>query len=1133
MITAKPSQMHTTSSFRPTIERAGLANPTYRHARAEFDIPAEISAQLRELARRESVSQFITLLSGFQTMLYRYADEEDVVIGIESFGNRVLLITSLAGNPTFTELLHRVRDGVAAAPRQESCRGSKFRHMFILHSGELGDVRQTSADLTVTMSDGQPELRGVVDYNADLFDSESVSRMARHFQVLLAAIVSRPSERIDALPLLTKTERHRILVEWNDTTTDFPHNRCIHELIEEQAERAPDATAVVFGAQRLSYRELNRRANCLAHHLRTLGVGPEVLVGISMECSLEMIVGLLGILKAGGAYVPLDPSYPKERLEFMLQDAGAPVLVTQEKLLGIFPAHSARVVCLDRDGPIISQQSDVTPASDVTAGNLVYVIYTSGSTGRPKGVLLEHRGLCNTILALIQRYDVHADSRYLLFGSLSFDASAADIFSTLVAGSALHLAGTNERLSQSGLINLLRGQAISHVVLPPSLVAILPVVDLPHLRCLVTAGETCSSEIVRRWAPGRRFVNAYGPTEATICATTAICSDVDNAPPIGRPINNTRVYLLDRHMEPVPVGVPGEVYIAGIGLARGYHNRPDLTAASFLPDPFSTEPDARLYKTGDLARYTTKGNLVFLGRVDDQVKIRGFRIELGEIESVLRQQDGVQEALVMAREDVDGDKRVVAYLIAGSAAAPTERQLRAWVREGLPDYMMPSNFVFLKSFPLTPNGKVDRKALPAPQAVYNQRPSDFVAPRSPLEQQLAKLWEKILGVKQIGVRDNFFELGGHSLLAVRLFAQVEKLTGKNLPLVTLIQAPTIEQLAEILHQEGWESPWASLVPIKADGSKLPFYCVHGVGGNILEYLDLAKYLEADQPFYGLQAIGLDGKRPVENLTVEQMATRYIEEIREFQSQGPYYLGGSSFGGLVAYEMAQQLRAAGEEVRLLALFDTNAPGYPRFLPTMTAWRRKLDHWCDRVELHWGNLCASSGRQKLAYIREKLQRWRKQLRWKRQHLWDQFRELAGRVFWPVAIKQARAVGYRAATVYTPRPYAGPLTLFRATERPRGIYPDLTLGWQPLAQGGLTIYDTPGYHGAIVREPRAGVLAGQLTDALRNARAVTSTSRGLKADESMTFPWRGRRRAAFWNWARRLSSPSRTALWNRGRA
>ena len=1127
--------------LRPDRDRP--AARSYRGAVAAWALPAALSSALADLSRQEGATLFVTLLAAFQTLLYRYSGQEDIVVGspiagrnqteieglIGFFVNILALRSNLSGNPSFRTLLGRTREVAFAAyahedlpfeklveelqPQRDLSRPPFFQVTFAFQNVPMQPMElaglvvtpmpvhngTTKFDLSLHVREGIKGLEAEVEYCTDMFDAETITRLLGHYEALLKGIVANPDERIGQLPLLSRAEQQQMLVEWNNTSTDYPHESCIHELFEAQVERTPEATAVVFGQQRLTYRELNQRANRLAHHLCALGVGPEVLVGICADRSTDMIIGLLGILKAGGAYVPLDPAYPKERLAFMLTDTRAPVLVTQQRLLGNLPHHEGHTVCLDQDWSVIEQESAKNPRTGVKADNLAYVIYTSGSTGQPKGVLLEHRGLCNTATALMRAFDVGPDSRVLQFASLSFDSSVAEIFTTLLAGATLCLAKPEELLGESALINLLREQAISVVTLPPSLLALLPTSDLPALRTLITAGEACSSELVQRWAKGRRFVNAYGPTEVTICATTAPCDDPHRVPPIGRPIANTQVYLLDRQLQPVPVGVAGELYVSGVGLARGYHNRPDLTATRFITAPFGVQPRARLYKTGDRARYLPDGNLEFLGRVDHQVKIRGFRIELGEIESVLRQHVAVEEAVVVAREDAPGDKRIVAYVIPREMDPPTEGELRAFVKQKLPDYVVPSAFVFLKAFPLTPNRKVDRQALPALQENRSEQSKGFVGPRDPLEQQLTKLWEKVLGIEPIGIRDNFFELGGHSLLAVRLFAQVEKLTGKSLPLVTLFQAPTIEQVAAILRHEGWESPWASLVPIKAGGSQPPFYCVHGVGGNILEYLDLAKYMEEDQPFYGLQAIGLDGKRPIQNLTVGQMAAHYIEEIRAFQSHGPYYLGGSSFGGLVAYEMAQQLRAAGEVIGVLALFDTNGPGYPRLLPTTTAWQQKWNWWRDRVSLHWGNLRAGSGREKLTYTRDKAQRWNKQMRWKRQHLWDRIREQVGQVFWPVAIKQARVVGYRAATTYEPKPYPGQVTLFRATEQPRGICPNQTLGWGPLVQGGLKIYSTPGHHGAIVREPRSRVLAQQLTDALHVAQTGKSALRQVMPDES----------------------------------
>ncbi len=953
------------------------------------------------------------------------------------------------------------------------------------------------------------QLQMHMDYDPEELCLEQIKAICGYYLNTLAAMAAEPAARYERFSPLSAAERQQVLVDWNATRREFPQDMCLQELFEAQVERTPNSVALVFGNRSLTYAALNQRANQFAHRLKTMGVGPDVLVGLCVERSVEMIAAMLGILKAGGAYVPLDPAYPVEWLSFVLEDTQAPVLLTQSKLVSRLPEKWAKTVCLDApEHSTVSLGAETM--NNLTGGarpdNLAYVIYTSGSTGKPKGVAIEH---CSPVALVHWAQEVFTPSELagvLASTSICFDLSVFEIFFTLSSGGKVILAG-----NALALPTLPAAQQVTLInTVPSAMKELLRLQGVPaSVRVVNLAGEPTPASLVQQiheLPHVQKVYDLYGPSETTTYSTFAL-RRVDGPATIGRPIANTQMYLLDLNGQPVPVGVAGEIHIGGDGLARGYLHRPELTAEKFVPHPFGTQPGARLYRTGDLAKYMPDGNLEFLGRIDHQVKIRGFRVELGEIEVVLRQHPGVKEVVVMARQDTPGEKRLVAYIVPKTEPAPAVADLRTHVRQKLPEHMVPSAFVTLPALPLTPNGKVNRKALPVPDQARPDLTGTLVAPRDPLEQQLAAMWEKIFGIEPVGVRDNFFELGGHSLLAVRLFAQIRKLTGKDLPLVTLFQAPTIEQLAAILRQQGWESPWASLVPIKPGGSKPPFYCVHGVGGNILEYLDLAKYMDDDQPFYGLQAIGLDGKRPIEDLTVEQMATRYIEEIRAFQPRGPYYLGGSSFGGLVAYEMAQQLRAAGEKVGLLAFFDTNGPGYPRLLPTTTAWKRKLDWWRDRVALHWGNLRASSGREKLTYAREKAQRWEKQMRWKRQHLWDVVRDRVARAFWPEAIKQARVIGYRAGTTYEPKAYAGRATLFRATEQPRGIYPDRTLGWGLLVQGGLKIYETPGHHGAIVREPRSRVLAAQLTDALRQAQTRTEApSPQTETDDETSFEENG---------------------------
>ncbi|MCC3433251.1 MAG: amino acid adenylation domain-containing protein, partial [Microcoleus sp. PH2017_04_SCI_O_A] len=622
-----------------------------------------------------------------------------------------------------------------------------------------------------------------------------------HFQTLLEGIVSNPEQKISELPLLTEWERQQ-LVAWNNTATDYPQNACIHQLFEEQVERSPDAIALVFEDQQLTYKELNQRANQLAHYLGKLGVTAEIMVGICVERSLEMVVGLLGILKAGGAYVPLDPAYPPERLALMLEDAQVPVLLTQRRLVESLPKHQARVVCLDTDWEIIERQSEENPECSLTSENLAYVIYTSGSTGKPKGVLVGHRGLCNLAIAQIQIFDVQPNSRVLQFASLSFDVATSDWVIALCSGATLCIAINNALLAGSDLIEVLRDRAITHIELPVAVLGVVPFEELSTLQTIIVGGETVSVDVVAKWAPGRRFFNAYGPTESTVCATIAECTDSQEPPSIGRPIANTQVYLLDAHLQLVPIGIPGEIYIGGAGLARGYLNRPELTAERFIPNPFSNEPGSRLYKTGDLARYLPDGNIEFLGRIDHQVKIRGFRIELGEIEAVLSQHPDVQESLVISRSDVSGNQRLVAYIISNLGLEHTDfGSWRNFLKQKLPDYMVPSSFVFLPNFPLTPNGKVDRKALPEPEAINPELSATYVAPQTEIEQNIATVWQQLLHLEKVGVDDNFFDLGGHSLLMAQAHSQLREVVDRDVSIVEMFKYPTIRSLAKYLSEE--------------------------------------------------------------------------------------------------------------------------------------------------------------------------------------------------------------------------------------------------------------------------------------------------------------------------------------------
>ena len=843
---------------------------------------------------------------------------------------------------------------------------------------------------------------------------------------------------------------------------------CVHELVEKQAERTPDAIAVVEGDRRLTYRDLNSQANRLAAYLRGRGIGPEVPVAICLKRSTNLMVSMLAVLKAGGACVPLDPAYPAERLEFMLRDTQTALLLTQDDLLPSRVRNTTEIIDLPVAWGIINQQSADQVASGVTAKNLAYIIYTSGSTGKPRGVLLTHAGLVNHHLAVQELFDLKSSDRVLQFSSISFDIALEEIFPTWTAGATLILRLEDTPLGAQDFARWIGEQRVSVLDLPTAYWH-----ELVHqlserkqsmpaaLRLVIVGGEKVSLKALAAWnklvAGTIRWINTYGPSEASIIATAyePSADSAGEAPtsvPIGRPISNTQVYVLDRDLSPVPEGMSGELHIGGVGLARGYLNQPQLSSEKFVTDPFSTEPGARLYKSGDMARYLPNGEIEFLGRYDDQVKIRGFRVEMGEVESALAQHRGIQQPVVVARDDGAGGKQLVAYVVPLRKPGPSVPELRNFLTERLPDYMVPSAFVALDTLPLTPNGKVDKKALPEPVRVEASRDEKGNAPRGLLEIRLADIWGSVLGKRPIARDDNFFELGGHSLLAVRLMHVVEQTLGKRLPITALLHAPTIERLAVLLQEEKRSAAWSSLVAMRESGTKPPFFCVHGIGGTILRFRDLAHFVGGDQPFYGLQAHGLDGEHPF-HTRVEDMAAHYIKELQTVQSQGPYYIGGYSFGGMVALAMAHQLKAQGHETGLIVLLDT-FPG--QLKSTGSLFRTYLTLPLDE---QWRHV----SRKAKAFPRS-------------------VRRRVAMMKLPAALKNVRNACYRAARAYQPKPYDGPMILFRASEKGLSSVSQES-AWRSLAPQ-IDIYEVSGHHGNIVDEPQVRLLADELKACLENA-------------------------------------------------
>jgi amino acid adenylation domain-containing protein len=1096
---------------------------SFHGSRQPIRLDPELTTALRKLSQREGVTLFMTLLMAFKVLMLRYSGETDIVVGVPVanrtqpelenligfFVNNLVLRTNLAGDPTVRDLLGRVREVALGAyshqevpfeklveelrPERNLSHTPLFQVMFGFQNArreaiELPGIIMTPLavesgtakfDLFLSLVEEAGFIHGALEYSTDLFEQGTAVRMIGHYQTLLEGICAGLEKPLSRLPLLTEKEKVQLLSEWNRTRNEKSQPSCIHRMFELQVENSPEATALIFEGQQLTYRELNARANQLAHYLRKIGVSREVLVAISMERSIDMVIAVLGVLKAGGAYVPLDPNYPADRLLYMIQDAGVAVLLTQQKLLETLPRHDAKLVCLDTELNRISKESRANPGDLTEPENLAYVIYTSGSTGRPKGVQILHSAVVNFLQAMRKEPGMTANDVLAAVTTLSFDIAGLELFLPLTCGARVVIASAVEAADGDRLLKLLSRCGATVMQATPATWRLLLEAGWHGEKLKVLCGgEALPQELAAQLLNRALSVwNMYGPTETTIwSAITRV--EPGKVISLGCPIDNTRIYILDSQLNPVPVGVPGELCIGGAGVARGYINRPDLVAEKFIPDCFGDEPGGRLYRTGDLARYHDDGKIEYLGRIDNQVKIRGFRIELGEIEAVLTQHPGIDQAVVVDRE-IAGDKRLFGYVVPKHQQSPAASELKDLLRGKLPAYMIPSDIVFLETLPLTLNGKVDRRALLVPNGIGLDPGSTWVAPRDVVELELTKIWAKVLNTQSFGVTDNFFDLGGHSLLAVRLFALIEQKFEKKLPLATLFEAPTIEYLARLLRRKNWSPSWSSLVPIQPHGSKPGFFCVHAHGGNVLNFNDLARHLGSDQPFYGLQAQGLDGSGP-RHTSVEEMAAHYIQEIHEVQPHGPYFLGGYCFGGKVAFEMAQQLRGQGEEVALVALIDAFAPGYRTLLPWGLRRVAQIRH-------HWRNFGNCNGKEKLDYVLEKVAI--AQARWQKLG-----KTIAARVVLsfgrslPQALQETMQKREPRARAYSPRVYPGRITVFAPTESHSGYFRfESHLGWKGLAGGGLEIHPIPGRVTSIIVEPYVKELATQLQLCIEKASVV----------------------------------------------
>jgi amino acid adenylation domain-containing protein len=1110
-------------------DRPRPPNPSSAGGQVRRALPAELLPSLRSLARAERATLFMLLLAAFKVVLHRYSGQDDVTVGasvsgrshpqleplIGLFVNMLVLRTDVSGDPTFRELVHRVRDVVLDAvdnqevpferlveelrPERDPGRNPLFQISFAVDENPLEPVtgaglrlkpcqlqtRTSRFDLQVVVSCRSNSSSVDVEYSTELFDRERIERLLDHFEMALWAVTRDLTQRVSSLPLLTAAERRSLADERMRTVAPFPADRCVHHLIERQALGRPRSAAVRCEGIELSYERLNARADRLAAVLRSYGVGPEKPVGVLLDRSVGAVVALLGILKAGGAYVPLEPSYPVRRVHHLLADTGATVVVSDQRLAGQLPPETT-VVRVDGGGVVATQaaRAQAPPRAEVHPDNLAYVLYTSGSTGQPKGVMVSHRSVVNFATQFSRTYAVEPTSRVLQSASLTFDHSVLEVFVPLVAGATVCIAPDRIMRSPQRLAAFLRDEAITIAGLPPAVMALMPVGPYPALRVLSVGGEPFPGTLVNAWnLPGRRFFNAYGPTEATvIVAAYESPHEVHrDSPPIGRAAPNHRIHVLDRYGNPAPVGVPGELYLGGVGLARGYQGRPGLTAERFVPDPLSQVAGERLYRTGDIGCYLPDGAIRFLRRADDQLKIRGIRIEPGEIEAVLARHPQVQQVAVVGREEVPGDRRLVAYLVV-EGEPPTVERLRQWVAAELPDYMVPSAFVVLDALPRTRSGKVDRRALPSPGGARANLGQAYVAPRTRAEQLLADaIFAEVLKVEQVGVHDSFFDLGGNSLQVPQIVARINDTFAVEIDVSTVYSLQSVARIAELVDRQPRSArvPGGTrqagqgrrrlprLVAMQPNGSHAPFFCVHPSGGSAFGYVHLANCFASEQPFFGLEAVGLDGEeRPLER--VEEMASRYLEAVQELQRTGPYRLGGWSMGGIIAFEMAHQLRERGHSVGLVAMLDTHVPH--------DGGRRPLHD--DLVTMFVDDLIRTLGKQPPALDVAPASMGPEQ----RLALMASRLDRAGLL--PPGVQQAQLQhrldvfisNVRAFWLYRPRRYPGRINLVHA-ERSG----DLAARWRPYAAGGVASVTVPGDHFSILRPPSVQMVAEALRQSL----------------------------------------------------
>lgn len=1080
----------------PRLNKSIIEYETYNFSMLDF-----IYKGILSLSKQENATPFMVMMAMFKILLHRYSGEEDIIVGTTISGNVMdkgasnhlffnifVLRTQIQEHMSFLNALQEVKEVILEATKHQSVPYSKIvseinqkknenRNPFYqvkmsfnnnhMSNHEIAELEINKAidfeknsdlvDLNFHFTEVNGDLKCSIIYDKNLFKEETIIRIKEHFTILIEGVISEPKTQISLLPLINDAEKHLLLDEWNKGKVNYLDLN-VPQLFEEQVKLNPNSVALIFENIEITYRELDSRSSKIANYLRNKGINQEQLVAVCLNRSPDMIASFLGVLKAGGAYVPIDPTYPQDRVAYMLEDSGVSIVITTEDMAKQLPFIEAVIVCLDKEEETLFTQNEKCVNSS-SPKSLAYVMYTSGSTGKPKGVAIEHRG----IVRLIKNIDyasIGPRETFINLTPVAFDVSVFEIYGSLLNGGKLVLMNSHKPPFDEIARTIRQNRVTSLCVTPDRLNLLIEDYsdELGSLRQILAAGEALPVWLAQKCILKLKdchLINAYGPTENSVYTTSYHVKEVlpsFSSIPIGRPISNDRVYILDKHMKSVPIGVIGELYLSGVGIAREYFKKPELTSERFPSNPFSDDPDQKLYKTGDLARYLSDGNIEFLGRADDQVKIRGVRIELGEVEKIISSFPGIRQAVAGTIKTKNDAKDLVTYVVMNKRVPFNQQELRSYAREKLPEYMIPTFFVELEEVPVTLVGKIDRRKLPIP--TLGPKRDQITLPRNPIEKKLVQLWETLLDIKPIGIRDSFFDLGGNSLLAMQMFSDIEKTFNKRLPVSIIFEEETIENVARLLSSHNQEnSKSSSLVAIQALGSKLPVFCIHGGGGEVLIYRDLAVELGNDHPVYGLRYTN----KEIDKISIKSLAEKYVNEIKEIHPNGPYSFLGFCFGGPIAYEMAQKLTQAGEEVSLVTILNF---GNPKKIPLEIPLNKKI---LNKIKI----LSKLPVRQRALFIKDTI-----------KTVFGRFKTVSKTTENENIEESSISTISKAISVYNPDPYPGKILLVYGENY--HVYGG-NLGWETVDNGSIHTYKVSSKQNVFMKKPNIEIIVKFLKEHL----------------------------------------------------